>query len=362
MSGRRRFVSIVALLLAPSLACLAALPDGFAAALKEGRRLSAKGDYPAAIKSFDQALAAVPHDPTALSELGFAALKAGQLDRARKCTLEAVDGAGDPHIKAATLYNLGLIDEAQGNPAAAIGDYQRSLALRPNKTVEAKLAALQSAVAPVAGAAGGGSDALGIDALTGPKRGLGEVCAAAFPGKQCKLDGAPVAQLAAPTSPYQAVEVVTTPTDEGESDLLLIRTARGWYFRPLGDRQQQGGKFGTRESLDVKELAARPLATDGAPAIVLRYTAASLTGTDDGTDADYEDRMVLCGVGASGVPSCSDRLLVGKRAGTLYHGKPKGSSLRVDFLPANEVRFTSGGGKLEDDEKQLLGKHRVVFP
>src|SRR5689334_12066582 len=75
-------------------------------ALARGRAASKKGDHAAAVAAFDEALAAAPGDPRALSELGWAAFRAGDLARALRATQESIAGAQDPSVRAASLYNL----------------------------------------------------------------------------------------------------------------------------------------------------------------------------------------------------------------------------------------------------------------
>jgi hypothetical protein len=81
-----------------------------------------------------------------LAELGWALYLSGELAKAR---------AGDPpsdhrrdagsHRAGRALYNLGRIHEDRGEKDEAALAYQRSLTLRPNDTVSARLTALESA-------------------------------------------------------------------------------------------------------------------------------------------------------------------------------------------------------------------------
>jgi tetratricopeptide (TPR) repeat protein len=116
--------------------------------LAKGRKLGNAGKWGEAVTEFEAALAALPNDGRALSELGWAAFNAGDYDKARKANAASVRSAIDPKVKAASLYNLGRVEEATGHKDEAAKLYQESLALRPNKAVAARLASLGKTVAP----------------------------------------------------------------------------------------------------------------------------------------------------------------------------------------------------------------------
>ncbi len=120
----------------------------FPAKLNAGRKAVKAGDFDAAFAAFADARELRPHDASVLGESGFAALKAGKLDEARRWTEAAIGRAHKPRRLGALFYNLGLIAEAGGDPAAAKQHYERSLSLRPNGTVRGKLAALTEVAAP----------------------------------------------------------------------------------------------------------------------------------------------------------------------------------------------------------------------
>ena len=120
----------------------------FPAKLNAGRKAVKAGDFDAAFAAFADARELRPHDASVLGESGFAALKAGKLGEARRWTEAAIDRAHKPGRLGALYYNLGLIAEAGGDPGAAKQHYARSLSLRPNATVEKKLAALAEVAEP----------------------------------------------------------------------------------------------------------------------------------------------------------------------------------------------------------------------
>lgn len=122
-------------------------PKAYAKALKQGRTLIDAGKAAEAAAAFRQAEAARPGDPVALSELSWAAFKAGDLAGARKAAEESVKSSEtNPGLTGATLYNLGRVDEQEGDKAAAIDDYQRSYRARPHRVVAKRLRALGAEV------------------------------------------------------------------------------------------------------------------------------------------------------------------------------------------------------------------------
>src|SRR4051812_33150108 len=120
----------------------------YRAALRAGRSKLKKKDAKGAVASFEAALVAVPDDARALSELGFAAFLAGDLVKARQATERSIAAAGDPKLRAASMYNLGRILEAQGKKDDAVEIYRRSLALRPNAIVRDRLVKLDPDAKP----------------------------------------------------------------------------------------------------------------------------------------------------------------------------------------------------------------------
>ena len=108
--------------------------------LTEGRVLAKKKQWAEAQAKFEAALAAIPMDSRALSELGWAAFQAGDLPRAREANRDSVKAATEDKLKAASLYNLGRVAEAEEKFAEAVGFYARSLGLRPHKGVARRLA------------------------------------------------------------------------------------------------------------------------------------------------------------------------------------------------------------------------------
>jgi hypothetical protein len=97
-----------------------------------------------ATTEFEAASKILDGDQRALSELGWSAMNAGDLKKARAADDEAVRVAIDPKVKAASLYNLGMVFSRTNDLPRAAEAFKESLALRPNKIVEAELAKLSS--------------------------------------------------------------------------------------------------------------------------------------------------------------------------------------------------------------------------
>jgi hypothetical protein len=110
--------------------------------LRAGRAHAKGKRWGEAVTEFEAALAAVPMDDRALSELGWAAFQAGDQEKAEKANADSVRVSSQPDLKAASLYNLGRVAEEQGDRDRAAALYTDSLVLRPNKAVVKRLVAL----------------------------------------------------------------------------------------------------------------------------------------------------------------------------------------------------------------------------
>jgi tetratricopeptide (TPR) repeat protein len=118
-------------------------PAGYGAELARGRQLARAKQWADAVVAFEAALAARPLDPTALTELGWAAFNAGDLDKARRVSRQVTDAdVTDAGVLARALYNLGRVEEASNHAHEAIELYQQSLRVRPDRTVRGRLAGL----------------------------------------------------------------------------------------------------------------------------------------------------------------------------------------------------------------------------
>ena len=121
------------------------VPLDYQSQLREGRRLAAKGSWPEAAAAFAAALHAKQDDAAALSELSFAELSLHRLVDAEAHAKRALAQSSNPSLKAANLYNLGRIAEAQltskepETVKKAADYYRQSLKLRQSEEVLSRL-------------------------------------------------------------------------------------------------------------------------------------------------------------------------------------------------------------------------------
>lgn len=112
----------------------------YKAEMQAGRTQTRAKAYADAIAAFDRALAKWPQQPRALAERGYAKLLANDLVGARADLEAARERSDDPQRLGPIWFNLGLVEEAAGDPEAARRAFTRSNELRPGKAVQAKLA------------------------------------------------------------------------------------------------------------------------------------------------------------------------------------------------------------------------------
>lgn len=116
--------------------------------LSDGREHGRAGRHAEALRSFEDGLREVEGPDAALHcEAGYQAIQLGQWPLARRHLIAGLGVAVQPRRRAACFYNLALVEEAVDDRAAAIDALEKSLALRPNATVERKLRSLQAQAA-----------------------------------------------------------------------------------------------------------------------------------------------------------------------------------------------------------------------
>lgn len=113
-----------------------------AGALTEGRKLAKDGKWAEAVEAFKKGAEVDPPSPLLLSELGWAAFNAQDLELAASATQRGLDAVTDPKVKASILYNKGRIAEAKGDKDVAKAAYEASIALRPSDVVKKRLEGL----------------------------------------------------------------------------------------------------------------------------------------------------------------------------------------------------------------------------
>jgi tetratricopeptide (TPR) repeat protein len=362
--------------------------------LNEGRSLHEKKDYAGAVKAFEQALAIAPDDPRALSELGWAAFFAKDLDRAEESTKKAIERATEPYLKASSYYNLGRIREERGDREGAISSYRISLGHRFNPTVKARLAKLD----PAAGAA---LEILGVRPIKGPVVSLEAFCEdvkkRALPQPvRCDAGAKDLGEayrgpssVPKPAPPYLTVRVIASAMGAGDggeapaigggetSYHLAIRTKVGWFVMEDAASTYNPGAFGITESVEVKELWLRDALPGGAPELFFRsvhYRGDSNLGVNE-LEEYVDETLLVCGIGPSERPSCTRPIPVSwsehiglispdmDEPGVKHALKDVKGSLSAAFSPADgQLEITGDVKTVPEAWRGLIGKHTIRFP
>jgi tetratricopeptide (TPR) repeat protein len=242
--------------------------------LNAGRKAVQAKDFAAGVRAFEAALALDPGSAAVLGELAWAAFQQGNMPDAEKQARLASSLTSDPKIAGAVLYTLGRVHEARGEKVEAADAYRRSLALRPNATVEARLLALGTgpAVAP---------ETCRFERFAGPMP--ADLCAAFIAHGKYRVEegeAPPTCQGVSATPP--AVPVGTwqvrafgffVPSEYGggyESLMLAVGGPDAWFTTPLANAWLPG-----MGGVDGHVLALPPEArTDGPaglPQVVVRF-------------------------------------------------------------------------------------------
>jgi tetratricopeptide (TPR) repeat protein len=352
----------------------------YRAAMKRGKQKTAAHDLDGAIAAWKEAAAALDGDARALSELGLAALQKRDFKLAEEATRKSIAGSAQPDVKGASLYNLGRIFEEQGDKTAAVDAYRKSLEARPNATVRERLIALDPAAAAAA-------DPAAPHAMLGPFSSIKQFCAdykktacdGGAPDKDDERDpyacGREGAALAHPKAPWLAAELLSTSCDshgDGEAGHvtlhLAVRVAAGWFV--AGESGERVEYNRTQERFEAVALELTELVTGAPPQIVLSY---SNVGTHDGGCADSEwsrSYWVFAGVGPSGKPTASGRLLTARDETSTPNSecedeKPYQNHERLKVsLDGGVLEIATADGKpLKGAARGLyVGKHAFVFP
>ncbi len=221
--------------------------------LQAGRKLARAKKWGEAVAAFEAALAAVPMDSRALSELGWAAFQAGDFDRARQANADAVRAATDPAVEAASRYNLGRVAEATGDADGAAREYRASLELRPNDTVAARLDGLGKPRPDVPAIEAQDLPCTSPAAPAELCRCLTEVETRTMAGTDgpvtCRREGGAVA----------GISIAILANAREEAFYLTGKSRAGWSVVAALGRTYNPGKFGINEELKVAEIEPRPV-------------------------------------------------------------------------------------------------------
>ena len=233
--------------------------ESIARRLIAARELCKETRWGEAVAVLEEAVEAAPHAARVLSELGWAAFRAGDHAKARRVLDRAARRARDPAVKASILYNLGRVDEAAGRVREARRRYRESLALRADDVVARRLASLEYQVdqpLPVA--------ARDDEGRCGEPRALGELCAclAASVGgdedgtdRTCEL-GDEVAEpgLRVLELRVGGMEYLFLLQARGDAWSAVSRLAELWSPGAFGRHGQFEGVSTHRESVGVANL------------------------------------------------------------------------------------------------------------
>lgn len=111
-----------------------------------GRTKFNENDFPAAIASFERALALRPRFVEAENNIGLAWRELNDFEKARAAFQTAIDWQGDTPVDAQPFLNLGTLLADRGDLAAAIPYLQKAAALSPgNPTVHEELSHVYAA-------------------------------------------------------------------------------------------------------------------------------------------------------------------------------------------------------------------------
>ncbi|HNN94770.1 MAG TPA: tetratricopeptide repeat protein [Pseudomonadota bacterium] len=350
------------------------------AALKNGRQALAKRDYRAAMTAFSGCLLVDPKNPRVLSELGFAAYKAGELPAAARFSQQAIEFSAESDLKGASYYNLGLIAEARGDKAAAIAAYKSSLGARQNSTVRAQLATLDAAAAAAL-------DPFvpqpmttlhpNLEAFCKAQKAVNKGVAASYdqdydgdgPKMKCRCDPKPIENggLAKPTAPYRAVRIFSNRCERGGgmSDASLtdyyfaLQTADGWRVESIASLEARHYCW---EDLKLESLIESDVIPGGAREILIRWSQSYGCRSGATKDTTY---LRVAGIGPSGKPSLTPTITLS----TEQTGEPSHTSdedapitrsvLDFSFDKSGRLILKNREGARKDPD---LGAHPLVFP
>ena len=332
-------------------------------ALAKARKLQAAKKYADATAAFDDALAAAPGDATVLGELGWTAFLAKDYKTAEAMTRKALAAQGAPSVRGATLYNLGLIEEQNGDKPGAIASYTASIKARPNAVVAARLKTLDpnaaAAVAPLA-----------LDALTGyatiddyckaaPKTDDPENCSCGDP-----IDGARAIKVA---TPFSAAQTVVEDCGHGQGNRnydIAVQLAGKWYVEYLNSNDLSMGCSG--------ELTINSVTTHGGMLLVDSTTIGSCPDDmADSADEWSQRRISVLGIGASHKVAAA-MIAIGdhdEKQATPKADKPPppvvSRDLALTLTWTGDTTFTLAGKTTGTDKiaaAAMLGNHTLVFP
>lgn len=264
--------------------------ESFRALLAKGRKEVKSGKFADGMASFEKALEIDPNNARALSELGWAAFKNKDLERAESATRASIRNSRENSVSGASLYNLGRIHEERGENDQAATAYTRSLEVRPgNKIVAQRLADLKAKGAKISEANKRCFFIEMSSKVPAPK----DVCNAFWDetsrAAAASAGGATV-ECDAVQAPQKVgdVTVVTFAMRETEMNMIeeyvAILKKDKWYAHNFNTYDVLGVSYNGQEGFFGK-VEAKELHGGGAPELVLPYEF-------NFYDGDYSDNTV----------------------------------------------------------------------
>jgi hypothetical protein len=323
-------------------------------ALNKGRSLHLEGDFGGAAAAFTDALSAKPDDPQALDERGYAELFGKNYTAAEKDTRKVITLSTEKNLLASAYYNLGIIQEAQDKPEDALASYQESIKIRPNKEVKARYDTLK---------AGKG---LKVKKLKGPFADVASFCkkwkAKAIKDgcDECKC---PAKELSnTKEGDLEASYLRVQGPEESVLLFLAIKTSAGWYVEDTSVPQEES-EAGMSKSFDrttkIEDLAIKDVIPGGSSEVIAhlktteQYDCSACEPLVT-TMTNY-DFLEICGVGSSGVPSCTGPLYT--QGALSYDFTAKGALVLI----SKAIPFTEFN-PYADIPKRFYGTFSMVFP
>jgi hypothetical protein len=233
-----------------------------------------------AVKELEAAQKIFDGDARVLSELGWSAMWAGDLAKARKSDEAAIRAAVDPKLKASGLYNLGLVQAKLGDNDGARTSFAESIRLRPNATVQAELVKLGTAPPPAPFCAPGKKPCDCIIAAAG------EDVESCTPTTEPKL---PVASFH--LYAIKGMDDATYALDEHDQ-LVAIVDASAEHMRHYGRTGLDSAKVKTVAGHQVLWLE-----------LTVDETTDSIGDTDSSSENNVTKQVTACAVGDTKTPT-----------------------------------------------------------
>jgi len=312
-----------------------------------------------AVTEFEAALKISDGDPRLLTELGWSAMNAGDYKKAKKADELSVHAATENKIKAAGLYNLGLVQVKLGDKSSARASFTASIALRPNKTVEAELAKL-------------GAPATNAEISACPAGKSACYCAVSYLMSSPEDDDvAACHESTTAKSPLPGWKVYTTPNGHGTEDQILDEHNQVVVTIGTDDSRLRYVGNVSLSKFEVKTIAGHRVAWIEVTDNEMRQTM----DDQDITDSNHDVTTVtICTIGDAKTPThCALRDVpqsieysaahsTMQPDGTIKDGKdgPR-SETKLDIAIGNDGMITVKLVKGSTDElsPDVLGPHKL---